>query len=43
MQVLHGGDARADHLEGRVERIQVQVDVARHHARGEPQLERLVE
>ena len=42
LDVLHRGDARADHLESRIERVEIEVDVADHHAGDEPQLERHV-
>ena len=42
MQVLDGGDARLEHLEGRVERVEVRIDVPGGHAAREPELERMV-
>ena len=42
VDVLHRGDARADHLERRVERVEIEVEVADHHAGDEPQFERHV-
>ena len=42
MQVLDSGDARFEHLESRVERIEIRIDAARRHAAGEPELERIV-
>jgi hypothetical protein len=42
VQVLHGGDARGDHLEGGIERVEVEIDPPRHQPRHEPQLERHV-
>ena len=42
LDVLHRGDARADHLEGRVERVEIEVEVADHHAGDEPELQRHV-
>src|SRR6476661_616632 len=42
LDVLYRGDARADHLEGRIERVEIEVDVADHQAGDEPQLERHV-
>ena len=40
MLMLHGRDARPDHLKGGIERIEVGVHIARHHARDEPKLQR---
>ena len=42
MNMLNRGDAGRDHLEGRVERVEVEVDVARDEAGREPQFERHV-
>ncbi len=42
MNVLHRGDAGGDHLEGRIERVEVEIEIAGHQARREPQLERHV-
>ena len=42
MQMLHRGDPRRDHLERRIQRIEIRVDVPHHHARDEPQLQRHV-
>jgi hypothetical protein len=42
VEMLHGGDARGDHLEGRIERVEPRVDVAHRQPLGEPQLQRLV-
>ena len=42
MDVLHRGDAGGDHLERRIQRVEIQVQIARHHARDEPQLQRHV-
>ena len=42
LDVLHRGDARADHLEGRIERVEIEVEVADHHAGDEPELQRHV-
>jgi len=42
MQMLHGGDARGDHLEGRIERVEIEIDPPHHQPRREPQLERHV-
>src|SRR5262249_45391242 len=39
---LHGGDARGDHLEGRIERVEIEIDPPRHEPCHEPQLERHV-
>ncbi len=39
VDVLDRGDPGADHLEGRVEGVEVEVQVARHHAGDEPQLQ----
>src|SRR5215471_8823634 len=33
MQMLHGGDARGDHLEGRIERVEIEIDPPRHQPR----------
>jgi hypothetical protein len=38
--MLHGGDAGGDHLEGRIEGIEIEIDPTRHQARDEPQFER---
>ena len=40
MDMLNRGHARADHLEGRVQRVEVEVEAARHHPGDEPKLER---
>jgi len=42
VQVVHGGDARLEHLEGRVERVEVWIDVARGYTAREPELQRVV-
>ena len=42
MNVLDGRDARGDHLEGRIERVEIEVEVARDEARREPEFERHV-
>ncbi len=42
MQVLHGGDAARDHLEGGKQRIEPQIHIAQGHARGKPQFERVI-
>ena len=42
VQMLHGGDARGDHLEGRVERVEVEIDPPHHQPGHKPQLERHV-
>ena len=42
VDVLDGGDARRDHLEGGIERVEVQVDLARRHPSGEPKLQRII-
>ena len=39
LQVLHRRDARRDHLEGGIERVEIEVEVARHHAGDKPQLQ----
>ena len=40
LDVLYGSRARGDHLEGGVERVEVKIEHADHHAGDEPQLER---
>jgi hypothetical protein len=42
VDVLNRGGARADHLERRVERVEIEVEIADHHAGDEPQFERHV-
>ena len=42
VNVLHGGDAGRDHLERGVERVEIEIEIAGHQARGEPQFERHV-
>src|SRR5476649_2162111 len=42
LDMLHRGDARADHLERRVERVEIEIEVADHHAGDEPEFERHV-
>jgi len=42
LKVLHGGDPGCDHLEGGIKRVEIEVQVAHHHAGDEPQLERHV-
>ena len=42
VDVLHSRDAGPDHLEGRIERIEVEIEIARHHPGDEPQLQRHV-
>src|SRR5204863_86788 len=42
LQVLHRGDPGRDHLKGGIERVEIEVEVARHHAGDEPQLQRHV-
>ena len=42
VQVLHGGDSGRDHLERGVERVEIEIEIAGHQARGEPQFERHV-
>ena len=42
VDVLHRGNSGSDHLEGRIERVEIQVHAAHHHARDEPQFERHV-
>ena len=42
MDVLHRGDARGDHLERRIQRVEIHVQIARHHAGDEPQFQRHV-
>ena len=42
VDVLHRGDAGGDHLEGRVEGVEIEVELADDEARGEPELERHV-
>ncbi len=42
VDVLHGGDAGSDHLERRIERVEVDIEIARHHAGDEPQFQRHV-
>ena len=42
LQMLHGGDAGGDHLECRIQRVEIRVDVAHHHAGDEPQFQRHV-
>ncbi len=42
MEVLDRGDAGRDHLEGGVERVEIDVEIAGHETRREPQLERHV-
>jgi len=40
--MLHRGDPGSDHLEGRIERVEVEIDPPRHEPGDEPQLERHV-
>jgi len=40
--MLHGGDAGGDHLKGRIERVDIEVDPPHHQPGDEPQLERHV-
>ena len=42
VNVLHRGDAGRDHLERRIERVEVEIEIAGDEARGEPQFERHV-
>ena len=42
MQVLNRRDPGGDHLEGGIERVEIEVQVARDHAGDEPQLQRHV-
>ena len=42
VQMLHGGDARGDHLEGGIERVEIEIDPPHHQPGHEPQLERHV-
>jgi hypothetical protein len=42
VQMLHRRHSRRDHLEGRIESIEVEVDAAHDHASDKPQLERYV-
>ena len=42
VQMLHGGDAGGDHLEGGIERVEVEIDPPRHQPGHKPQLERHV-
>jgi len=40
VQMLYGGDAGGDHLEGGIERVEIKVDPPREQPGHEPQLER---
>ncbi len=42
VEMLNGGDAARDHLEGGEERVEPQVHVAERQTRGEPELQRMV-
>jgi len=42
VQMLHGGDSRGDHLEGRIECVEIEIDPPHHQPGDEPQLERHV-
>jgi len=42
MKMLNRRDPGCDHLEGGIKRIEIEVEVARHHAGDEPQLQRHV-
>ena len=42
MDVLHRRDAGGDHLERRIQRVEIHVQIAGHHAGDEPQLQRHV-
>jgi hypothetical protein len=42
VQVLHGGDAGGDHLEGGIKSIEIEIDPPRYEPGHEPQLERHV-
>ncbi len=42
LQMLHRGDPRSDHLEGRIEGVEVGIDGASGDPRREPELERVI-
>ena len=42
VNMLHRGDARGDHLERRIERIEIEIEVSGDQTGGEPQFERHV-
>ncbi len=42
VEVLHGGDAALDHLEGGEQRVGIEIDIAQRDAAGEPEFQRVV-
>ena len=42
VQMLHGGDAGGDHLEGGIERVEIEIDSPHYQPGREPQFERHV-
>jgi hypothetical protein len=40
--MLYGGDPRFDHLEGRIQGVEIRIDVASPNTAGKPEFERIV-